>query len=65
MKLAQLKIRLSRLLKQLLCNHSHTFTYFLDNVVWESNGQRMGKHDTLCLKGCYKCGWSEVVDYGA
>jgi hypothetical protein len=65
MNILQFLNRVKKIFKQLLCNHGHTFTYFLDNAMWESNGKRMGKHNTLCLKGCYECGFIKVVDYGA
>lgn len=48
------------------CEHTHTFSYNLSSdTPWYSLGEKMGKHDSLVLEGCYLCGKVKVRDWKA
>ena len=57
--------RLRRLWRQLNCEHTHTFDFHMDEVYWNSCGNRKGKHPGLKLTGCYLCGQVWVEDWMA
>lgn len=57
--------RLRRFIKQLTCDHSHTFSYALEGatrVYGDPHGARQCRTSGLLLEGCYICGHVEVQD---
>ena len=58
-------VSIRKLIKQLRCKHTHTFTAPIQEATWFSSGRRKGGHNTLRLRGCYVCGYVTVEDFGA
>ena len=58
-------VSIRKLIKQLRCKHTHTFTSPIEGARWYSDGAYKGHHNTLRLRGCYVCGYVTVEDFGA
>lgn len=55
-----------KVIRQLRCSHTHTFTHYLPNdTPWCYKGEFKGKHSGLAIRGCYLCGKVWCLDWQA
>ena len=56
--------KINKLTNYIFCEHTHTFSFYPEEVWWSYKGETKGKHSNIVINGCCRCGklWGE--DYG-